>query len=106
MDLFGSSFTKHRTPRTGYELSYSPLGKHLNDMAVQQILKPSWVQRRWSCQEPANWCQYAPVQLQGGDGGVIALNLEEEMPKERNRSLPGLELNTVMKEHIPLLTPF
>jgi len=38
--LFGSSIIKHPTPRAGDELSYTPPGKHLNDMAVQLILKP------------------------------------------------------------------
>lgn len=37
---FGSNIAKHDTPTAGDELSYSPLGKHLNDMAVQLILKP------------------------------------------------------------------
>lgn len=39
-DMFGNSIAKHNTPRAGHELSHTPFGKHLNDMAVQLILKP------------------------------------------------------------------
>lgn len=45
----------------------------------------------------AKWCQHTPVQLWGCDGEVIAVDLEETTPEERTRSLPGLELNTVME---------
>lgn len=41
LDLLGSSIASHHTSRAGDELSYTPLGKHLNDMAVQFILRPS-----------------------------------------------------------------
>lgn len=177
LDLFGSSITKHHRPSAGDELSYTRLGKHLNDMAVQLILKPLclpneiivrresaeisvgitdlgsgeslfwgfaypqkggginytylpsykndmqslliffsfplhyaffgfffllkhfwcalsrllgvagcslsnplWVHRGWSSEEPAKSCQRTPVQLKGGDTGVVAVDLEEAMP--------------------------
>lgn len=46
LDLFGSSTAKHHIPRAGDVLSYSPLRKHLNDMAVQLILKPLYLPKK------------------------------------------------------------
>lgn len=56
--------------------------------------------RAWSCDKPAEWCQRTSVQLQGEDGVVTGLNLEEAMPEGKSRSLPGLELKTAMERVI------
>lgn len=62
---------------------------------LQPIEPHPWVHGGWSSQEPAKWRQHTPVQLREDDEGVIAVDLEEAVPEERARSLPGLELNTV-----------
>lgn len=54
--------------------------------------------REWSYEEPAEWCQCTSVQLQKrGWGWVIPVDLEEAMPEEKTRNLPGLELNTAVE---------
>jgi len=66
-------------------------------LGVASVKPQPWVHRGWSSQKLTKWCQCTAVQLQGSDGGIIAVDLEKAKPEERTRSLPSLELNTVME---------